>query len=137
MVDAAPAWRAPALVGLGVAAATAALAVVNPNTTQVPLCPLHAVTGFDCPFCGSLRAVHALAHQQLAEAASHNLLFTLAAPFLVSGWLLWLRASLRHPNSALSPPRVPRGVVAALISLTAVFFVARNLPALSWLASSA
>jgi hypothetical protein len=42
-------------------AAAALLFAFDPATTWwFPSCPIHALTGWLCPFCGSLRAVHAL-----------------------------------------------------------------------------
>lgn len=131
------AWVSPVTTGLVVAGATVVLAVGDPNTTHIPLCPFRAVTGLDCPFCGSLRAVHSLAHGDVVSAASHNLLFTLAAPLLVVGWVAWLAASLGHPLRWPPPlPRpLPRAAAVAFWAAVAVFAVARNLPSLSWLAS--
>jgi hypothetical protein len=120
---------------LVVAGATAVIAVGDPNTTHIPLCPFLAVTGLDCPFCGSLRAVHALAHGDVVSAASHNLLFTAAAPFLVVAWVTWLTASLGRPLRW--PPPLPRAAAVAFWAVVAVFAVARNVPSLSWLASGA
>lgn len=137
VVDTAPAWRSLVLLGAGALAGTVVLAVGNPNTTHVPLCPLRAVTGLDCPFCGCLRAVHSLAHLHLGEAANHNLLFTLAVPFLVTGWALWLWRSVRDPSTATAQPHLPRRLTLALVGLTAAFFVARNVPGLAWLGSTA
>lgn len=131
------AWHRPALVGAQVAAATAVLAVGNPNTTHLPLCPLKAVTGLDCPFCGSLRAVHALAHLHPGEAASHNLLFTLAAPVLVVSWALWLARSVRPLGRPPWRPVLPRPAVVAFCFTAAAFMVARNLPRFAWLGSDA
>ena len=134
-----PAWLSPVTTGLVVAGATAVLAVGDPNTTHIPLCPFRAVTGLDCPFCGSLRAVHSLAHLDVASAASHNLLLTLAAPALVVGWLAWLAASLGHRLRWPPPlPRpLPRAAAVAFWTVVVLFGVARNLPAMAWLASGA
>ena len=45
------------------AAAMALVAVFEPAATWwFPSCPLHALTGWLCPLCGSLRAVHAILH---------------------------------------------------------------------------
>lgn len=134
-----PAWVQPATTGAVVAAATVVLAVGDPNTTHVPLCPFNAITGLDCPFCGSLRAVHSLAHLDLVGAASHNLLFTVAAPLLVVAWVAWLASSLGHPLRWPPPvPRpLPRAAVVAFWVLVTAFGMARNLPSFSWLASGA
>lgn len=120
-----------------IASTTAVLAVTNPDTTHVPLCPLKALTGLDCPFCGSLRAVHALAHLRPGEAASHNVLFTIAAPLLVVAWALWLARAIRLPERPSRSWAPPRQAVAAFCITAAVFMVARNLPQFAWLGSSA
>jgi hypothetical protein len=47
-------------IGLALVAA-AVLCVFDPASTWwFPSCPLYALTGWVCPFCGSLRALHAL-----------------------------------------------------------------------------
>ncbi|MEO6703475.1 MAG: DUF2752 domain-containing protein [Jatrophihabitantaceae bacterium] len=56
------------------------LYLFNPNTSRIPLCPLHAMTGLWCPLCGVTRASHALLHGQLGTALQDNLLFVLALP---------------------------------------------------------
>lgn len=82
---------------------------VDPSARDVPLCPLKAITGIYCPFCGSLRAVHALAHLDLATALDHNVLFTLSVPFLVVGWVVWLGVSRgwTRPSWWRADPPVP------------------------------
>ena len=133
----APRWRAPALAGTVIVLGTAALAVVDPTTTHVPLCPLQFLTGLDCPGCGSLRAVHALTHLDVAAAADHNVVFTAAVPFLVLGWLAWLAAALGAGDRLPDLRRHPRvlGLVATVVLVA--FTIARNLPRFAWLGSSA
>ncbi len=134
----APPWREPATIGVVAAGATALLAVGNPNTTHIPLCPLKALTGLDCPFCGSLRAVHSLTHLRLGEALDHNLIFTVAAPFLVAAWVVWLTRSIRGTGpDGRAKPELPRWAMAALVVVVAAFGVARNVPAFHWLGSTA
>ena len=49
------------LLALVSVAAAILLAAFDPSTTWwFPSCPFHALTGWLCPLCGSLRAVHAL-----------------------------------------------------------------------------
>ncbi|QXC61203.1 DUF2752 domain-containing protein [Aquihabitans sp. G128] len=127
--------RAPITVGVAALAGTVVLAVGDPNTTHVPLCPLKALTGIDCPFCGSLRAVHSLAHLDVVGALDHNVLFTLAAPFLVVGWAIWLLRSTGRP--VLPRWQLPASSNVAFAVLAVVFMVARNLPAFAWLGSGA
>jgi len=46
-------------------------------TRWFPSCPMYALTGWLCPLCGSLRAVHALLHGHLLVALGLNPLTTL------------------------------------------------------------
>lgn len=69
-----------------------------PELPHVPLCFYHAVTGHDCPGCGTTRAVFAILHGRFAAAAAFNLLgyfvllivlrriVTLARPELQERW---------------------------------------------------
>ena len=61
-----------ALAGVALAAA-GALFVFDPAVTSwFPSCPLNTLTGWLCPFCGSLRAVHALLHGHIEAALRLN-----------------------------------------------------------------
>ena len=133
--DASGPWSGPVVVGALAVAGTALLAAVDPSARDVPLCPLKAITGLDCPFCGSLRAVHALAHLDLATALDHNVLFTLSVPFLVVGWVVWLGVSRgwTRPSWWRADPPVPQVLGHVLFAFAEV----RNLPALGWLGSGA
>ncbi len=125
---------APLTVGSATATATVALHFRNPNVQgSWGVCPT-ALLGFDCPACGSLRAVYHLTNVDLIAAASSNLLFVLFVPI---GLLLWLRR-LRGAwlgGGADVPPRVPTLVWAMAILVTVAFTVARNLPQAAWLHS--
>lgn len=131
---AAPAWRRPIQIGVGVVVATAAISSVDPVSTHVPLCPLHAVTGLDCPACGGLRSVFSLTRGDIGAAASHHLLFTVAVPFLVLGWGLWTVRAVTRPDARR--PHLPRWAGLAALTLVAVFTIARNVPAFAWLDSA-
>lgn len=48
-----------------------------------PPCPFLYLTGFYCPGCGALRALHALLHLHWREAFALNPLVTVFAPVLV------------------------------------------------------
>ena len=52
---------------------------VNPaNSSWFLSCPLKSVTGYDCPGCGTQRALHALLHFRIREAFCLNPLFVIA-----------------------------------------------------------
>ncbi len=119
-------WIIPTVVGVGVAAATAYTAVLDPSTDQAfPLCPLKYVTGADCPACGGLRAVHALSRGDVVGAADHHVLLVMAVPFLLVGYGLWLAHTL---GAKVPRVRLSGRAIGALVALLLVFAVARNLP---------
>lgn len=86
----------------------------NPSTSEIfPPCPTQYLTGYYCPGCGSLRALHALLHGDLAAAFSQNALTVVSIPFLV---LLFLfPGKFQHPA-------VPWTILALLL----IFTVVRN-----------
>ncbi|GIH26370.1 membrane protein [Acrocarpospora phusangensis] len=119
---------APAAVAAVTLAATGYVAAVDPNAPgHYPVCPFLAVSGFYCPGCGTLRAVHALAHGDPLAALDLNPLFTLTAPVLVYLWARWALAAWtgRRMSTVLARPVFAWGFVAAAL----LFWVARNLPA--------
>lgn len=61
----------------------------NPeNYAWFPKCPFKALTGLDCPGCGSQRAVHALLHGHVDEAFRQNALIPIAIPYLSFGFFV-------------------------------------------------
>lgn len=131
---------APVATAAAVLFGTGLLAAVNPNTNHVPLCPLKAVTGLDCPFCGSLRAVHSLTRADIATAANHNIVFTASVPFLVLAWVWWFAGALgkRPAGERVSAWLTANGSALRWsgAALLLVFAVIRNVPAFGWLAST-
>src|SRR4051794_10476989 len=116
------ALRSAALV-LGVAPPVALLAVVDPNHPgHYPVCPVKALTGLDCPGCGSLRAVHALSHGDVLGALDHNGLFVVFLPVMVLSAVLWARS---RPQPAWLSARYTGWAVFAVVIGWAVV---RNLP---------
>lgn len=126
----------PALAA-GVALGVCALVnVVDPNQPgSLGLCPFKFVTGgLDCPGCGTLRATRALTRGDLALAADHNLVFVALVPLLLWGLAAWWR----HERGARPhAPRVPHRIALALGIALPLWWVVRNLPWFSWLASTA
>ena len=48
-----------------------------------PKCPSKLITGYDCPGCGSQRALHALLNGDLDAAFHYNAFLLVAVPFLI------------------------------------------------------
>lgn len=123
VVPAAARWR----LALFLAVATAGDVLFDPVHRHVPLCPFHAVTGWDCPLCGGLRAVAHLAHGQIGAALRANVLVVAAIPLFALWWVDGLNRS-RRGLAARRPGRV--GVI-ALVALAVVYTVLRNLPGMA------
>jgi hypothetical protein len=91
-------------------------------------CPLHAATGLWCPFCGGLRCAAALAHGDLAAAASFNVAVLALLP-VVAAW--WAVAAWSAAHGRLKPlPRVDDRGWLVVLAVLVVFTVWRNLPGL-------
>jgi hypothetical protein len=116
----------PALLAAFAVAALAWVGSVDPNEPgHYPTCPFLAVTGWFCPGCGSLRALHALVGGDVREALARNPLAVLAVPALAAWWVAWLVRSLRaRPRRWVAPA----WSIWALLAVVLAFWVARNLP---------
>jgi hypothetical protein len=121
----------PLGVAVAALAATGYVAVVDPNVAgHYPTCPFLAITGWYCPGCGALRAVHALAHGDLSTALARNPFAVVAAGYLAVAWALWLRRTATgRPRRWLAPPWVLYSVLGAIL----MFWVLRNVPGWTWL----
>ncbi|HEY8480825.1 MAG TPA: DUF2752 domain-containing protein [Spirillospora sp.] len=116
------------------AAAVAYVAAVDPNEEgHYPTCPFLALTGLQCPGCGSLRTVHALAHGHFHEAIALNVLTVAVIPALAYFWFRWARARLR--NRPARTKAAHPAFIWAFFTVVMVFWLVRNLPFGSFLAA--
>lgn len=125
-----------AVLPLGIVAAAGAAAVVvqqvfNPFVQDIPLCPIHALTGLNCGGCGATRAVHALLEGDLALAAQNNVMIVLGLPFALLLLADWTRARVRGVDMRWLPSN---GMLIALAVIALMFTVLRNLPMFWFLA---
>jgi hypothetical protein len=110
-----------------VAAATGVLFLFDPaHYAFYPQCPLHQLTGWSCPGCGTLRAVHQLAHGNFAAAWRLNPVTVSLMPFGI--WLglrelVWQFYGVRWPG-VVTRPAFGWAVAAILL----LFGIVRNLP---------
>jgi hypothetical protein len=90
-----------------------------------PQCPLHAFTGWQCPGCGALRAMHALSHGHLQTAFQFNPLLILVSPFIALLFVreLWLEAQGAHTNWNA----IPAGAIWAILIVLISYGILRNL----------
>jgi hypothetical protein len=120
--------RGPLTAAGGVGLATAALLLRDPHRHgSWGLCPFKAVTGWDCPLCGGLRAVNDLGHGRLVDAAHSNLLFVASVPVILALWVLWLRRGWTGSTRHLAG-RFTRPLTLGYAVLLVVFTVYRNTP---------
>ncbi len=120
-------------VGLGVVVSLLILTalflfyVLDPESHQIfPKCPFLMATGFECPGCGSQRAIHHLLHLNVAEALKYNAFMVLAIPYISLGvYMEYFGGKLRQPQLQ----KIFFGRWSALVVLIIIFayWVLRNL----------
>jgi hypothetical protein len=93
------------------------------NVPDLPLCPLHAVTGLWCPLCGSLRGLALLGDGQVLAALGSNLLLVVTLPMLA-----WGVIALAGGGAVAAPWVVPRRAWIAFAVFALLYTVTRNLP---------
>lgn len=118
------------LAGAGILAAIAGALVVgyfNPITAGFfPVCPLHALTGLNCPGCGLTRGFHALFRGDIAGAFHFNAL--LPVYLFIFAYLFVLLFSIAARGRVL-PFNIFRPVWIWSFFIIAMFFgVVRNIP---------
>lgn len=86
----------------------------NPqDIANFPRCPFYALTGYKCPGCGTLRAIHALLHSRVGDAFRLNPFLVVSIPVLIG--MLFSR------RFAFSPV-----VGKAILALTVAYWILRN-----------
>lgn len=59
---------------------------LNPETHSIfPKCPFLVLTSYECPGCGTQRAIHQLLHLNIGAALEYNAFMILAIPFIFLG----------------------------------------------------
>lgn len=112
------------LAGLLLAAAAVLFAFDPAVTRWFPSCPLYALTGWLCPFCGSLRALHALLHGHVVAAAAFNPLTTAAVG---AGLVAATHDAVRRSSPSLVDRLVSRCFSIQGLACAVLFGVVRNM----------
>ncbi|MEU4805917.1 DUF2752 domain-containing protein [Actinosynnema sp. NPDC023587] len=118
--------RGPVAVAVAAVGAGVGLLFFDPNGPGSfwPPCPLYALTGIQCPACGSTRMVHALLHGDLAGAWQLNAVMLVAGlPLLAWLWVRWFRSARRDERT----PPLPSEVGVPVVALAVVWMLVRNL----------
>ena len=96
------------------------------ESSLFPQCPVHAVTGLDCPGCGSQRAVHHLLHLQIKEAFSSNPLLIIAIPYiLICIYMEYFGGKEKYPYIRQS--LYSRTAIYTVLLTIILFWIGRNL----------
>ena len=105
---------------IGCAISTAALILFFVNPAAVPLypgCPILKITGWYCPGCGGIRALHALTHGRVMAAMGYNAFLLVFLPGL-------LFALLAHAKGFTRFVAVPTLILLGILGI--LFAIARN-----------
>lgn len=119
---------APVGVAAGVGLAALALHLRDPHQHgSWGLCPFQVMTGWDCPGCGGLRAVHDLSNGSISAAWHSNAVLVALVPVVVAAWGVWM---LRASGRPVAVPRVGRWQVWCALGVVALvaFTIVRNTP---------
>ena len=101
--------------------------VFEPGKTGLfPICMFRFLTGFQCPGCGSTRALHKILHGHLLAAFMLNPLFLIALPFIFYAFLRYtvtvMRGGVPRPNA------LPASYIYAIFFVVVSFWIFRNTP---------
>ncbi|MGP4028818.1 DUF2752 domain-containing protein [Actinomadura sp. 3N407] len=124
----------PAGVVVLTAAVVSYIAAVDPNEQgHYPTCPFLSLTGLQCPGCGSMRTIHALAHGHVGDALALNVFAVTMIPVLAFFWFRWAKALARDRPTRTKT--APPAFIWAFFAAVLLFWLVRNLPFGSFLAA--
>ncbi|NLX67386.1 MAG: DUF2752 domain-containing protein [Bacteroidales bacterium] len=91
-----------------------------------PKCPFLLATGFECPGCGSQRAIHSLLHFDIGAALRYNAFMVLALPYIFLGiWLEYFGGKKRF--SSIEKFFFGRWSAVVVLIVIFLFWIVRNL----------
>ena len=101
--------------------------VFDPEKTALfPKCPFLMATGYECPGCGSQRAVHSILHLDFKSAFSRNALILFLVPYILLGiYLEFFNGKRRFPK--LEKIFFGKWAAIMVVSGILVYWVVRNL----------
>jgi hypothetical protein len=96
------------------------------KTGFFPSCPFRALTGFNCPGCGTTRALHQLLHGNVVSAFELNPLMILLLPVVVYALVSFTKSAItRRPMPNIS---IQQGYVWLSLIVVLGFWIFRNTP---------
>ena len=98
---------------------------INPATSYLmPKCLFKILTGFDCPSCGSQRALHALLNGHIYEAIMFNPFIFLVAPYLLT--VIYVTSSKSRLAAVIRPITHSHITIILYLVIYIVWWVVRN-----------
>ena len=101
--------------------ALAVSALLKPSkVTELSLCPVFHLTGFECPFCGMTRSFVSITHGRFSEALDYN-----PGSMLIYGafvWMLYISVRNLIQGQFKEIPHTPKWMYKAWITLTIPIF---------------
>lgn len=91
-----------------------------------PKCPFLALTGFQCPGCGSQRAIHHMLQGNPGVALHYNPLFVLALPYIFLG-VIFEYTSAGNRYEKLRSLLFGYKTIYLILGIIIVFWIGRNL----------
>lgn len=117
-------WKLPVIILVAVVVAVVYGFFDPSHTWWMPKCPVYILTGYQCPGCGSQRALHALLHGDMAGAFRANAMLVVFIPVLA---ILWVSEARRGRWPGLFRVMFhPVTIIAVLVVLVA-WGIGRNL----------
>ncbi len=130
-------WRTagpPLLVAGGFLGAAVLLHFRDPHSAgSYGLCPFYELTGWWCPGCGGLRAMHNLTQGHLLDAVHSNVFLLPLLVVLALWWGKWALGRWRGRPGAAFPFTLRGNAQWVLIGGLVLFTVVRNMPFGTWL----
>jgi hypothetical protein len=113
------------MVWIGIASGSLFLLFFNPTTSSFfPICPFRALTGLQCPGCGSTRACYQLLHLHPIAAFKLNPLMVLTLPFILYGLAGFTKSAITgKPQRRIF---IPSLYLWAWLAVLLFFWVFRN-----------
>lgn len=96
----------------------------DPCLPLFPKCPFKLLTGFDCPGCGSQRAIHALLNGHIAEAWRYNAMLLVMIPVIT---LLFVAQLMRNKHPKLYNTLNSRMAIMATLVVVVGWWIFRNI----------
>lgn len=113
-----------AIVALAGICLLALYAFVDPAAHFFPRCPFLMVTGWQCPGCGSQRAIHALLTGDFSAAWHFNAMLLIMLPVIA---LMLLSEAFRDRWPRMNRVLTSTPAVALIVAALVVWMIARNL----------